>query len=87
MNLDKIDIILVKRAVQNPGTHQKEIYRPLLGQRSEFFLHKRIKCLEACGFLRLRKNTGTVQVWATKKGARHLSKNLKDSGESEGAEE
>ncbi len=74
MNLDKIDVILVKRAVANPGTHQKEIYRPLLGQRSEYFLHKRVKCLEACGFLRLKKNTGTVQVWATKKGARHLAK-------------
>lgn len=78
MDLDQIDIILVKRAAENPGTHQKEIYRPLLGQRSEFFLHKRIKCLEACGFIRTKKNTGTVQVWATKKGARHIAKKAKE---------
>ncbi len=74
MELDKIDIILVKRAMANPGTHQREIYRPVIGQRSEYTLCKRIKCLEACNFLRLEKNIGTVRVWATKKAARHVKK-------------
>jgi hypothetical protein len=79
MQLDKIDIRIVKRAVKNPGAHQREIYRPLLDERSEYFLHKRIKCLEICGFLKLRKNTGTVQCWATQKAIRHISKIKKEA--------
>jgi hypothetical protein len=74
MKLDKMDIIIVGRAVENPGVHQRELYRPLIGQRSEYFLHRKIKCLEICGFLRRKKNTGTVQVWATQKGIRHIAK-------------
>lgn len=77
MKLDRIDILIVSRAVSAPGVHQRELYRPLLKDRSESFLHGRIKCLEACGFLRLKKNTGTVQVWATPKGQRHIKKQPK----------
>ena len=74
MQLDNLDISIIKRALENPGIHQKELYRPLRNQRSETFLLKQIHCLEACGFLELRANPGTVQVFATPRAKRHIKK-------------
>lgn len=74
MELDDLDIRIVKRVISDPGTYQTEIYRPFLSERSEFFLHTRLKQLEVCGFLRREKAPGVVRVWATKKAARHVKK-------------
>jgi hypothetical protein len=72
---DNTDIVLLRRAIANPGAHQREIYRPLLQKgRADISLSRAIKCLGACGYLRLDKNPDTVQVWPTEKAKRFIAK-------------
>ena len=82
MKLDNLEKRIVKRAVENPGIYKTELYRPFLTERSGFFLNKSVKCLEVCGFVRIEKQPGIVQVWATKKAVRHIKK-LEREGEAQ----
>lgn len=79
---DKTDIILLRRAIEKPGAHQREIYRPLLEKgRSDITLARAVKCLAGdCGYLRLVANPGTIQVYPTTKAKRYISKLDKEAG-------
>jgi DNA-binding MarR family transcriptional regulator len=73
---DKRDIVLLRVAIESPGAHKREIYRDLLRAKkgADSTLSRAIDCLAACGYLRLDKNPGTVQVWATEKAKRLIAK-------------
>ncbi|MFZ3133101.1 MAG: hypothetical protein WBH08_01390 [Methanothrix sp.] len=73
---DKRDVILLRAAIDRPGAHKREIYRDLLQAKkgADSTLSRAIDCLGACGYLRLEKNPGTIQVWATEKAKRLISK-------------
>ncbi|GAB6265499.1 MAG: hypothetical protein STSR0001_09440 [Methanothrix sp.] len=73
---DKRDIILLRAAIANPGAHKREIYRELLESKkgADSTLSRAIDCLGACGYLRLEKNPGTIQVWPTEKAKRLIAK-------------
>ena len=73
---DKRDIILLRAAIDRPGAHKREIYRELLESKkgADSTLSRAIDCLGACGYLRLEKNPGTIQVWPTEKAKRLIAK-------------
>lgn len=73
---DKRDIVLLRAAIERPGAHKREVYRDLLQAKkgADSTLSRAIDCLGACGYLRLVKNPGTIQVWATEKAKRLISK-------------
>lgn len=73
---EKIEKDLLRAAIAKPGAHKREIYRELLETKkgADSTLSRAIDCLAACGYLRLEKNPGTIQVWATEKAKRFISK-------------
>jgi len=73
---DRRDVILLRVAIERPGAHKREIYRELLEARkgADSTLSRAIDCLGACGYLRLDKNPGTIQVWPTEKAKRFIAK-------------
>ncbi len=73
---DKRDVDLLRAAIERPGAHKREVYRDLLQAKkgADSTLSRAIDCLGACGYLRLEKNPGTIQVWATEKAKRLISK-------------
>ena len=73
---DKRDVVLLRAAIERPGAHKREVYRELLeaGKGADSTLSRAIDCLGACGYLRLVKNPGTIQVWPTEKAKRLISK-------------
>jgi DNA-binding MarR family transcriptional regulator len=73
---DKRDIVLLRAAIERPGAHKREVYRDLLQAKkgADSTLSRAIDCLGACGYLRLEKNPGTIQVWPTEKAKRLIAK-------------
>jgi len=73
---DRRDVILLRVEIERPGAHKREIYRELLEARkgADSTLSRAIDCLGACGYLRLDKNPGTIQVWPTEKAKRFIAK-------------
>lgn len=80
---EKIEKDLLRAAIAKPGAHKREIYRELLESKkgADSTLSRAIDCLAACGYLRLDKNPGTIQVWPTEKAKRFIAK--LDQGASE----
>ena len=73
---DKRDVILLRAAIESPGAHKREVYRALLEAKkgADSTLSRAIDYLAACGYLRLDKNPGTIQVWPTEKAKRLVKK-------------
>lgn len=73
---DKRDEILLRAAIAKSGAHKREIYRELLetGKWADITLSRAIDHLAACGYLRLEKNPGTIQVYPTDKAKRFIKR-------------
>jgi hypothetical protein len=80
---EKIEKDLLRAAIAKPGAHKREIYRELLEAKkgADSTLSRAIDYLAACGYLKLDKNPGTIQVWPTDKAKRFIKK--LDQGASE----
>ena len=81
---DKRDVDLLRAAIERPGAHKREVYRELLESKNgaDSTLSRAIDCLAACGYLRLDKNPGTIQVWPTEKAKRFIAKiDKKEAGQ------
>ncbi len=73
---EDIEKDLLRAAIAKPGAHKREVYRELLesGMGADSTLSRAIDRLAECGFLRLNKTPGTIQVWPTAKAKQYLSK-------------
>ena len=67
---------LLRADIAKPGAHKREVYRELLesGMGVDSTLSRAIDRLAECGFLRLNKTPGIIQVWPTAKAKQYLSK-------------
>lgn len=73
---EDIEKDLLRAAIAKPGAHKREVYRELLesGMGADSTLSRAIDRLAECGFLRLNKTPGTIQVWPTAKAKQYLLK-------------
>ena len=71
---DEQDISILRYVEKNPRCSQREAYFPLLGQRSQSFLQKKVGCLIACGYLESTPATNRLETRITRKGKNFLKK-------------
>jgi hypothetical protein len=76
MILEDIEKDLFRTDIAKPGANKREVYRELLESRMgvDSTLSRAIDRLAECGFLRLNKTPGIIQVWPTAKAKQYLSK-------------